>query len=149
MKYLAAKSPAASRLRQRKYELVHAHGIPESLVGGSLAKTHRRCGKSNCHCADGCGHPMWSLTSSFRGKRRVERVPETWVAQLEESVLKSQRFLDAVKEVMAINVALLAEARRQEQLRKHNKRVRQLNKSSKNRSAGAKKGSTSGAADRS
>jgi hypothetical protein len=109
----AAKGPSASQLRCRKYELVRRFGLPENLLGGSLSQTHRRCGKPNCHCVGGRGHPVWSVTASYRGKRRVERVPQAWVEELEQVALATQAYLDALKEVMAINVELLAQARAQ------------------------------------
>jgi len=134
IQHLAAKGPDASRLRQRKYALVRAHSIPEDLAGGSLAQTHRRCGKSNCHCANGRGHAMWSVTFSHRGKRRVERVPKAWLAELEQAVVRTQAYLDAIKEVMAINVELLAQARTQELARQRKRRTRRV----KNRQVGPK-----------
>ena len=134
MKTFAAKGPEASRLRQRKYALVREFDLPESLVGGSLSQTHRRCGKGNCHCTEGRGHAMWSLTSSHRGKRRVERVPEEWLEEVGEAVLQTQAYLDALKEVMAINIELLSQTRAQEQQRKvrrRSKNARRVPKSAK------------------
>lgn len=114
----AVQSRQASQLRKKKYELVRRFGLPEDLLGGSLSQTHRRCGRSNCHCASGRGHPLWSITFSRRGVRRVERVPKEWVEELERVVLETQAYLDAVRELMAINIELLAETRRQHQERK-------------------------------
>jgi hypothetical protein len=111
----AATSKEASLLRQRKYALVGQHGIPENIVGGSLSQTHRRCGKGNCHCRNGGGHSLWSVTFCRHGKKRVERVPVEWVAALEAEVLATQEYLDAIKEVMTINIELLAMTRRQEE----------------------------------
>jgi len=113
----SARSREASCLRQRKYELVRQYGFPDDMVGGSFGRTHRRCGKENCHCATGRGHAMWSVTFSCRGRRRVERVPEGWVEQLETMVLETQAYLDAIKEVQAINIQLLALTRAQQQER--------------------------------
>lgn len=124
MEHFSAKSAEASRLRQRKYELVRQYGIPENLVGGSFGRTYRRCGKFNCHCADGRGHPMWSVTFSQRGQRRVERVPREWVEELELAVLASQAYLDAIKEVQALNIELLAQTRTQHQQRRKKRRPR-------------------------
>jgi len=118
MKSLAARSSEASRLRQRKYELVRQFGLPENLVGGSLRQTHRRCGKPNCHCARGPGHPMWSVTSSHHGKRRVERVPTQWVDEVTQAAMDTRTFLDALKEVISINIELLAQTRRQQQAKR-------------------------------
>ena len=119
MNAFAAKSVEASRLRQRKYELVRRFSLPEGLVGGSLSETHRRCGRSNCHCAQGQGHPLWSITFSRHGQRRVERVPSEWLAEIEQAARQSQAYLDAVKEVMAINLDLLAQARSQLMAKKY------------------------------
>lgn len=135
MKSFASRSPEASRLRQRKYALVREYGLPEDLLGGCLSHNHRRCGKPNCHCAQGRGHGTWSLTSSHRGKRRVERVPTEWLEEIECAVLESQAFVDAVKEVMAINVELLTQARAQHQQRK----VRQRQKKARSGAKTAKK----------
>jgi hypothetical protein len=121
----SAKGATASQLRCRKYELVRRFGLPENLLGGSLSKTHRRCGKANCHCAAGRGHPLWSVTSSHRGKRRVERVPRAWVEQLEQVALATQAYMEALREVMAINIELLAEARAQLPPAKRTSRAKQ------------------------
>lgn len=115
IKQFSAKSVNASRLRQRKYALVRQFGVPENLLGGSLSATRRRCGKANCHCVQGQGHVQWSVTFCRHGSKRVERVPKEWVEQLEQAVLETQRYLDALKEVMAINIELLAQTRAQEQ----------------------------------
>jgi hypothetical protein len=114
MKQLSAKGADASRLRQRKYELVREYGIPENLIGGSLAPTRRRCGKPTCHCRQGPGHLQWSVTFCQYGNKRVERVPYAWVEELETAVLESQQYLAAVREVMAINLELLAQTRQQQ-----------------------------------
>ncbi len=114
MRWFKAKGPAAARLRQRKYELVRKFGFPENLVGGSLALTHRRCGKPTCHCAGGRGHPMWSLTFMVNGKKRVERIPDDWVTELRPLVEGARAFKDAASEVFAANAQLLALCRRQE-----------------------------------
>lgn len=120
----SAKNKRASQLRQRKYALVRAHGIPENLVGGTLSQTRRSCGKENCRCRDGIGHVQWSVTFCRKGAKRVERVPEEWVAALEQEVLRTQEYLDAIKEVMAINIELLAMTRAQEKVRSAKKKAK-------------------------
>jgi hypothetical protein len=118
MKAFEARSVESSCLRQRKYQLVRQFDLPEDLIGGCLSQTHRRCGKPNCHCASGRGHPVWSVTFSRNGTRRVERVPADWLPEIEQAVLNSQAYLDAVKEVMAINLDLLEQTRCQRQAKK-------------------------------
>jgi len=113
MKWFRAKGPQAARLRQRKHQLVRRYGIPENAVGGSLALTHRRCGKPTCHCATGKGHPMWSLTFMVDGRKCVERIPDEWVEEIRPFVEQGREVKSAVGEVLAVNAQLLALWRKQ------------------------------------
>jgi uncharacterized NAD-dependent epimerase/dehydratase family protein len=47
------------------------------------------------------------------GHKRVERIPQAWVAQVQQQVQAGREFQDAVREVLAANAQLLALARRQ------------------------------------
>jgi hypothetical protein len=116
-----AQGPLASRLRQRKFELVRRFHIPEDALPGSLSLTHLRCGKSTCHCAHEQGHPVWSLTFMVKGKKRVQHIPKPWVEEVRRRVRAGREFQDAVREVLAANAQLLVLTRQQ---RKKKKRKR-------------------------
>lgn len=105
---------AASRLRQRKFRQLAELEVPPDGLPGSLALTHRRCGKPTCRCATGDGHPVWSLTFMVQGKKRVERIPDTWVADVRRQVEAGRAFKEAVADVFAANAQLLALWRQQE-----------------------------------
>jgi len=107
------KGKEAARLRKQKFDWLRQYRIPEDALPGSLALTHRRCGKPNCHCADGQGHPMWSLTFMVGGKKRVERIPKDWVEEVRGKVEAGREFKRAVAEVFAANAQLLVLERRQ------------------------------------
>lgn len=111
---------AAARLRQRKFRRLAGLEVPPDGLPGSLARTHRRCGKPSCHCATGVGHPIWSLTFMVRGQKRVERIPDAWVADVRRQVDAGRAFKEAVAEVFAANAQLLALWRRQ--ARRHPRR---------------------------
>ena len=96
--------------------------IPSDALPGSLALTHRRCGKPSCHCAQAEGHPGWSLTFMVHGKKRVERIPDEWVEQIRPLVEQGREFKDAVAEVFAANAQLLALWRRQSTPKRPRKR---------------------------
>ena len=113
MKWYATKGDSAARLRQRKHALLRRFQIPPHALPGSLSLTHRRCGKPNCRCADGEGHPIWSLTFMVNGEKRVERIPNEWVDQVRPLVEQGREFKDAVAEVLAANAQLLALWRKQ------------------------------------
>jgi len=112
-KLFGVKSIEASRLRQRKRRILDELSVPDVLIGGCLSETHRHCGRSNCHCVEGRGHPLWSITFSRNGQRQVQRVPREFLPEVEQAVLDTQAHLDALKEVMEINLKLLVLTRGQ------------------------------------
>ena len=112
------KGPEAARLRQRKFALIRQFRLPDNLLPGSLSLTHTHCGKPTCHCAQGEGHPVWSLTFMVRGKKRVERIPLAWMKEVRQRVEAGREFQDAVREVLAANAQLLALARKQRKQRR-------------------------------
>jgi uncharacterized protein DUF6788 len=73
-----------------------------------LALTHRRCGKPFCHCAQGKGHPAWSLTFMLHRRKRVVRIPDGWVEEVRQGVERGRKFKEAVGEIFAANAQLLA-----------------------------------------
>lgn len=105
--YFSPKNQQASLLRQRKYRLVRRFSLPEDILGGCLAMTHRRCGKPTCHCTYGPGHPMWTLSYSLAGKKRVEVMPEALASELAPLIEQGRKLREAVMEVLAINLQLL------------------------------------------
>ena len=113
MKPPKPKGPQAARLRQRKHALLTGLALPPDALPGSLALTHRRCGKPTCHCAQGEGHPLWSLTFMVDGKKRVEWIPAAWVADVQRRVAAGRAFTDAVAEVLTANARLLVLDRHQ------------------------------------
>ena len=107
------RGPQAARLRQRKFELVRRFQLPDDLLPGSLSLSDLRCGKPTCHCAEGRGHPVWSLTFMVRGKKHVQHIPKDWVEDVRRRVQAGRAFQEAVREVLAANAQLLVLARRQ------------------------------------
>ena len=114
MSELEPRGAQASRLRQRKFELVRRFQLPDDLLPGSLSLSHLRCGKPTCHCAkDKQGHPVWSLTFMVRGKKHVQHIPSEWVEDVRRRVEAGREFQEAVREVLAANAQLLVLARQQ------------------------------------
>jgi hypothetical protein len=107
------KGTEASRLRQRKFQLLRTLKIPPEALPGSLALTYRRCGKPTCRCAQGEGHPSWSLTFMVGGEKRVEHIPTEWVEEVRRRVELGRQAKEALAEVLAANAQLLALERRQ------------------------------------
>jgi hypothetical protein len=114
------QGPLASRLRQRKCELLRRFPIPADALPGSLSLTHLRCGKPTCHCAENRGHPVWSLTFMVQGKKRVQHIPKGWLEEVRRRVKEGREFQGAVREVLAANAQLLVLERKK--LKKKKKR---------------------------
>jgi hypothetical protein len=102
------KGIIANRLRLQRRRLLARLEIPPDGLPGSLALTHRRCGKSTCHCAEGDGHPVWSLTFMVQGKKRVERIPDEWIESVRARVEAGRKFKEAVADIFSANAQLLA-----------------------------------------
>jgi hypothetical protein len=122
MSWYDAKGDPAARLRQRKHALLRDLQIPPDALPGSLSLTHSRCGKPSCWCAQGEGHPSWSLTFMVNGKKRVERIPDEWIEQIRPLVERGREFKEAIGELFAANAQLLALWRRQSMKRRPKKR---------------------------
>jgi len=108
MEWDDTKSDAASRLRQRKFALLHRFPIPPDALPGSLALSHQRCGKPNCRCAQGELHSVWSLTFMVDGKKRVQHIPKDLVEKIRPLVEQGREFKEATGELFAVNAQLLA-----------------------------------------
>jgi len=107
------KGAQASRIRQRKFDLVREFRIPEDLLPGSLSLVHQRCGGANCHCAKGEAHSKWILTYMADGKKQVQFIPQHLVDDVRQKVEAGREYQEAVREVFAANAKLLALARKQ------------------------------------
>ena len=114
--YQAPRGAEAARLRQRKDALVRQFHLPaalERMLPGSLSLSYVRCGKPNCHCATGTGHPNWTLCYMLDRKPRVQHIPRAWADEIRARVDAGRAFQEAVREVLATNVQLLVLARKQ------------------------------------
>src|SRR5881396_1081962 len=101
------RGPQASRLRQRKFQLLRRFPIPPDLLPGNLTRSFTRCGNPRCHCAHDKGHESWTLTfMAAKGQRQVERIPRDWVEEVERRVSAGREFQDTVREVLAANAQL-------------------------------------------
>jgi hypothetical protein len=105
---LTKLSTRALRARRRRL----ATGLPdvESMVRGSMATQGRRCSKEGCKCARGELHGPYAYLTLPRssGPARVIYVPAAMAEDLRRRVELSGRVEDALQEISAINVELLA-----------------------------------------
>jgi hypothetical protein len=82
---------SSTALLKRRHRL--ARGLPpiEQILRGSLSETYKRCGRPNCHCADGPGHgpKRYLSTISRTGERpRVGYVPNAAHTEVREFLVQ-------------------------------------------------------------
>src|ERR1700730_11487570 len=107
---------SSAALRKRRHRLVG--GLPplEQILRGSLIETYKRCGRPNCHCVDGPGHPpkQYLPTTSQPGEpQRLAYVPNASHDQVAEFLGNFRELQQMLNEICAINAELL---RRRESL---------------------------------
>lgn len=103
----------STRLSRRARSLLARFHLPDNALPGSLALSHRRCGKPTCHCVEGTGHPLWTLTFMADGKKRVETIPAEWLDIVRPRVAAGRKFKETATELLTINAELLVLARLQ------------------------------------
>jgi hypothetical protein len=118
------KGPDATSWRKRKFDQLRRYPIPDDLLPGSLSRSTVTCGKGNCHCATGEGHPHYMLTFMADGKRRVIHVPDALVEEVRRGVEAGKEFQHAVREILTANAELLIMAWQQEKQKRQAKKAR-------------------------
>ena len=56
------------------------------FLRGTLSERSGKCGKPNCHCAQGELHPSLYLVQSHAGKPRQICVPQAWQQRVRQAV---------------------------------------------------------------
>lgn len=72
------------------------------FLRGTLSERTGKCGKPNCHCAQGELHRSLYLVQSHQGKLRQICVPQAWQERVRQAVLdyrQMQRLIEEVSEL--------------------------------------------------
>jgi hypothetical protein len=96
---IAPKGAEASRLRQRKFQLLRTLKIPAEALPGSLALTYRRCGKPTCRCTRGEKHISLYVVVGQGGKPRQLFVPHSLEPQARQWVASYRRIRELLDEL--------------------------------------------------
>ena len=95
------------QLQRRRQQLLQALLELGDLRPGSLVARYRRCGKSNCHCAQpgDRGHgPSFSLTRRVAGKTVTRIIPPgPAVQRTQEQIDEYRRLRSLVKELVEVS----------------------------------------------
>jgi hypothetical protein len=69
------------------------------LRRGSFVTIHRKCGKPNCHCATGEGHPAKVLSVKKSGRTRLIFIPRHLEDRVADEAWRYRRFRQARAEL--------------------------------------------------
>ena len=64
----------------------------DHLVRGSLATVYTKCGKDNCRCKKGKGHPHARISWSERGQGYTRKVPKDEIVWCQKKIENYRRF---------------------------------------------------------
>lgn len=76
------------QLEQRRERLISDLIATQAMIRGSFGTVHRKCGASNCWCAQGGGHPVDRINYSKEGRSRTKSVKSEdvkWAKQMTEN----------------------------------------------------------------
>ena len=96
-------APNISKLRQRLRRLEQARSTHvQHILGergpvrrGSFVTLRRKCGKPNCHCATGEGHPASYLSIKEEGSTRMIYIPADRAAGIAQQAERYRRMRQA------------------------------------------------------
>lgn len=103
-------SMTVRQLRARRRRLARSLPDVEGLIAGSVVDQGRRCGKEGCRCATGELHGPYTYVVLPRagGRTRTVYVPAAAADAVREGAAVSAGVRDALEEISAINIELLA-----------------------------------------
>jgi len=98
---------ALKALRDKRALITARLAQVDDLRPGFLTARFRKCGKSNCHCAqkDSLGHgPSYSLTHRVGGKTVTQVIPQgPAVERAKAQIAEYRRFRNLVRELITVS----------------------------------------------
>lgn len=104
---ISLKSLSSDQLRARRQQLLNSFPSFNSLLRGSLITRNVKCGKPNCRCASGQGHPSLYLSTLHKGRTRLDYVPAAWESWVRERINNHHLVQEIIVELTEINLELL------------------------------------------
>ena len=95
-------------LEAKRRQLARSLPPLELILRGSLFRRMRRCGKPSCHCAQGEGHPVFTVGVSLpQGRTEQVCLPAELVPVARAWIRNYQRLWRRILQLSAINRELL------------------------------------------
>lgn len=90
---------------QTRSRLIRSLGALREMLPGSFVERKRRCGRPNCHCADGQNlHSQFQISVLVDAKPKVFNIPAKLVPKVRQQVEMRRRFDAAAATICGINL---------------------------------------------
>ena len=77
------------------------------VLGGSLVRIAKHCGRPGCHCQTGEKHVGWYLTRPVKGKTQTTYVPQEILEEVQGWIQEHRRLKKLMAEIAELNRALI------------------------------------------
>ena len=77
------------------------------MAPGSYSKVYCRCGKKNCHCYSGKGHPYSRITFSEDGRSRTKAIHDSNIEWIKKVTENYSAFKEGIKKIKEYDARLL------------------------------------------
>jgi len=77
------------------------------VLGGSLVRIAKHCGRPGCHCQKGEKHVGWYLTRRVNGKTQTTYVPQEMLEDVQGWTQEHRRLKKLMAEISELNRALI------------------------------------------
>ena len=93
------------QLHQERRRLIRLLTQDHELAVGSVSAVRRKCGKPNCHCAHGLGHPQTLfLFRGEDGKRHCKLIRQADAKRISLAGDRYREFREGLRQLRAINL---------------------------------------------
>lgn len=94
------------QMERKRAELLESIlGITE-MIGGSFSTVYRKCGKPNCWCVNGRGHPVDRIVFVKRSRSKTTVVPKEDVLWVRSAAENRREFRRRRRELRAVEKAV-------------------------------------------
>ena len=77
------------------------------MAPGSYRKVYCRCGKINCRCYSGKGHPYSRITFSEDGRSRTKAIHDSNIEWIKKVIKNYRDFKEGIKQIKGYDASLL------------------------------------------
>ena len=94
-------------IRRMRDARVQQLAAERPVLGGSLVRIAKHCGRAGCHCQTGEKHVGWYLTRPVKGKTQTTYVPQEILEEVQGWIQEHRRLKKLMAEIAELNRALI------------------------------------------